>query len=213
MSEQVSVEQDGVAAREAFERCVGDGGVAVFPADGLYGLACDPLNEKAVARINELKGRDPSKPSAVMYFSVAAMREMVAGMTPLVRAVASALVPGPVTLVIDNPEHRYPLACGDNPDRLGVRYIEGPLGDAIRPVLQTSANRSGDAPPGKLEDVPEQIRSAVDLTVDGGELSGEPSTVIDLAGVEAGGAWKILREGALSYEDVESKLGSLELGG
>jgi L-threonylcarbamoyladenylate synthase len=213
MSEEISVEQDGVGAREAFERCIGDGGVAVFPADGLYGLACDPLNEKAVARINELKGRDQSKPSAVMYFSVAAMREMVASMTPLVRAVASSLVPGPVTLVIDNPEHRYPLACGDTPDRLGIRYIEGPLDDAIRPVLQTSANQSDDPPPGKLGDVPEQIRSAVDLAIDGGELSGEPSTVIDLAEVEAGGPWRILREGAMSYEDVEGKLGSLQLGG
>ena len=65
------------AARSALERCVGEGGVAVFPADGLYGLACDPLDPEAIERIHSIKGRDDGKPSAVMYFSPLAMRELV----------------------------------------------------------------------------------------------------------------------------------------
>ncbi|MGZ5336994.1 MAG: L-threonylcarbamoyladenylate synthase [Solirubrobacterales bacterium] len=213
MTETLSIKQDPVAAREAFERCIGAGGVAAFPADGLYGLACDPLDAGAVERIHSLKGREPGKPSAVMYFSVATMREIVAAMTPLVRAISAALLPGPVTLVIDNPERRYPLACGDTPDRLGVRYIRGPLEDAVHPVFQTSANAGGDPAPGSFEDVPVQIRAAVDVAIDGGVLSGEPSTVIDAAEVEAGGPWRILREGAMPYAEVEQKLTGLSLGG
>jgi L-threonylcarbamoyladenylate synthase len=213
VTETYSIAEDAVAAREAFERCIGSGGVAVFPADGLYGLACDPLDKRAVDRIHAIKGREPGKPSAVMYFSVATMREIVAAMTPLVRAVAAALLPGPVTLVIDNPERRYPLACGDSPDRLGIRYIRGPLDDLIHPVLQTSANASADPAPASFEEVPVQIRAAVDVVVDGGALGGEPSTVIDAAEVEAGGAWKVLREGAMSYGEVEQKLTGLSLGG
>ena len=59
MTEVVSIEQDGAdAARTALEECIWDGGVAVFPADTLYGLACDPLSESAVERIHALKGRD-----------------------------------------------------------------------------------------------------------------------------------------------------------
>ncbi|HNG57223.1 MAG TPA: Sua5/YciO/YrdC/YwlC family protein, partial [Solirubrobacterales bacterium] len=65
----------GDAARQALESCISKGGVALFPADGLYGLACDPLNEKAIRRIHEIKGRDDGKPSAVMYLSPLAMRE------------------------------------------------------------------------------------------------------------------------------------------
>ena len=79
-TEIVSIERDGAAAaRSALERCIAGGGVAVFPADGLYGLACDPLDAAAIERIHRLKGRDDGKPSAVMYFSPLAMRELVAG--------------------------------------------------------------------------------------------------------------------------------------
>lgn len=214
MIERISIDADGAdAAHHAFEKCVVAGDVAVFPADGLYGLACDPTNAAAIARIHALKGRADGKPSAVMYFSTEAIREIVNGLTPLVRAMASALLPGPVTLVVDNPEHRYPLACGDDPDRLGIRLIEGPLSGIVVPVFQTSANPSGSPAPARFEDVPEQILDGVELAIDGGELTGEPSTVLDVTAVEAGGAWKVLREGALSYNELEQMLTGLSLGG
>ena len=71
------------------------GGVALFPADGLYGLACDPLNAEAIERIHEIKGRDDGKPSAVMYFSPLAMRELVSAVGPRTRDAMAALLPGP----------------------------------------------------------------------------------------------------------------------
>jgi L-threonylcarbamoyladenylate synthase len=214
VSERISIEAEGAdAVHHAFERVIADGGVAVFPADGLYGLACDPANGEAIERIQRIKNRESGKPSAVMYFSNEAMREIVGSVTPIIRAMLSALLPGPVTLIVDNPEGRYPLANGDTPDRLGIRLIEGPLSGVVLPVFQTSANRSGEPAPSRVGDVDEQIAGAADLVVDGGELSGEPSTVVDLTEVEAGGNWKIIREGALSYGDLESKLGGLELGG
>ena len=110
MTEIVSIERDGAdAARAALERCVGEGGVAIFPADTLYGLACDPLNAEAIERIHSIKGRDDGKPSAVMYFSPLAMRELVSGARASAPGDAlGALLPGPVTLVVANPEHRYP---------------------------------------------------------------------------------------------------------
>jgi L-threonylcarbamoyladenylate synthase len=214
VTETVSIERDGAdAVHHPFEQCVLAGDIAVFPADTLYGLACDPGEPEAIKRIHGLKNRRDSKPSAVMYFSMDSMKEVVEMMTPLVRAIASAMLPGPVTLVIDNPEHLYPLACGDAPDRLGVRLIEGPLEGLATPVFQTSANRSGEPPPARFEDVSDQIRAGVELEIDGGELSGEPSTVVDLTEVEAGGAWKVLRKGAISYEELEKKLTGLSLGG
>jgi L-threonylcarbamoyladenylate synthase len=198
-------------ARKALERCISGGGVAVFPADGLYGLACDPLDANAISQIHRLKGRDDGKPSAVMYFSPLAIRELLSGLGPKTKAVASALLPGPVTLVVHNPERRYPLACRQDPERLGVRLIGGPLAGTMCPIFQTSANLSGEPAPARFEDVPRPIRDTVDLAIDGGELPGLPSTVIDVAAIDEDGSWRILRDGALSLGDVKSALATVGL--
>jgi L-threonylcarbamoyladenylate synthase len=208
LTEVVSIEREGGdAARTALERCVATGGVAVFPADGLYGLACDPLDAAAIARIHRIKGRDEGKPSAVMYFSPLAMRELVAGLGERTRAAIGALLPGPVTLVVANRERRYPLACREDPERLGLRLIEGPLAGAMCPILQTSANRSGEPPAAAFEQIPPRIVEAVDLAIDGGALTGLPSTVVDLTTFDATGDWAVLRDGALSLPDLEPALG------
>lgn len=180
------------------DACVLRGGVAVFPADGLYGLACDPSSAEAIARIHALKGRDDGKPSAVMFFSPLAMRELVSTVGPRTRAAMAALLPGPVTLVVDNPAGLYPLACREDRARLGVRLLDGPLAGAAAAIFQTSANRAGEAAPARFVDIDPEIVAAVDLAIDGGELTGLPSTVIDVTAIEAGGEPVILREGALS---------------
>lgn len=209
MTDVVSTAGDGgVAARGALERTIAAGGVAVFPADGLYGLACDPLDDGAIARIHRLKGRDDGKPSAVMYFSPLAMRELVAGLGPRTKAAVSALLPGPLTLVVDNPERRYPLACREDVGRLGVRLLAGPLAGAMCPIFQTSANRSGEPAPSSFGDVPEAILAGVDLAIDGGELTGLPSTVVDVTAIDRDGSWSVLREGAVSEGDLASALAS-----
>ena len=208
MTEVVSIERDGAdAARSALERCVGEGGVAVFPADTLYGLACDPLNAAAVQRIQEIKGRDEGKPSAVMYFAPLALRELLSGLGPRTKDAVAALLPGPVTLVVANPERRYPLACREDPERLGVRLIEGPLAGAMTPVFQTSANRSGAPAPSGFDQVDQRILEGSDLAIDAGELIGQPSTVIDVTGLDADGSWSVLREGAVPADEISAALG------
>jgi L-threonylcarbamoyladenylate synthase len=213
MTETVSVERNGPdLARAALERCVGEGGVAIFPADTLYGLACDPLNAGAVERIHAIKGRGERKPSAVMYFSPLAMRELVAGLGPHTRDAVGGLLPGPVTLVVANPERRYPLACREDSERLGIRLIEGPLAGAMTPILQTSANRSGAPAPTRFDEIDDEIVSATDLAIDAGELLGEPSTVVDVTGIDTGGAWTVLREGALASTEIDRVLGAIATG-
>jgi L-threonylcarbamoyladenylate synthase len=207
MTEVVSIEADGPdVARAALERVVGEGGVAIFPADTLYGLACDPLNSGAVERIHSIKGRDEGKPSAVMYFSPLAMRELISGLGPRTRDAVGALLPGPVTLVVANPERRYPLACREDPERLGVRLIEGPLAGAMTPTFQTSANRSGEPAPTRFDEIDDEVLGQADLAIDAGELLGEPSTVVDVTGIDEDGSWRVLREGALPEREVDRRL-------
>jgi L-threonylcarbamoyladenylate synthase len=210
VTEVVSIERDGAdAARSALERCIAAGGVAVFPADGLYGLACDPLDAGAIERVHAIKGRDDGKPSAVLYFSPLAMRELVEGLGPRTREAAGVLLPGPATLVVANPERRYPLACREDPERLGIRLIGGPLSGATCPLFQTSANLSGEPAPGSFAGVPEEIVAAADLAIDGGSLTGLPSTVVDLTGFDETGEWKVLRAGGLDPAELDARLGSL----
>jgi len=203
----VSIDRDGAAAaRDALDRCTAGGGLAIFPADTLYGLACDPQNPTAVKRIHALKGRDEGKPSAVMFFAPLAMREILATLGPRTRDALGALLPGPVTTVVANPERRYPLACREDPERLGLRLVEGPLAGMRCAILQTSANRSGEPAPSRFEDVDADLVDGVDLAIDGGELRGAPSTVVDLTAVDEGGEWEILREGAVSRDELEIRL-------
>jgi L-threonylcarbamoyladenylate synthase len=210
MSEVVSIAEDGAGvARAALERTIAAGGVAVFPADGLYGLACDPLDAGAIERIHRIKGRDDGKPSAVLYFSPLAMRELVEGLGPRTRAAAGVLLPGPVTLVVANPDRRYPLACREDPERLGVRLIEGPLIGAMCPLFQTSANLSGKPAPAAFDRVPAEVLAAADLAIDGGALTGLPSTVVDLTGLDATGQWSVLRAGGLDPAELEARMAGL----
>ena len=209
MTVTVSIEWDGAErSRTGLELCIAAGGVALFPADGLYGLACDPLNPAAIDRIHRIKGREDGKPSAVLYFSPLAMRELVEDLGPRTQEAIAALLPGPVTLVVANPKRRYPLACREDPERLGVRLIEGPLAGAMCPVFQTSANHSGEPAPASFADVAKEIRAGVDVAIDGGELTGLPSTVVDFTAFEEGGKWTVLREGGLTEGDLAASLSS-----
>jgi L-threonylcarbamoyladenylate synthase len=193
------------------ERCIAAGGVALFPADTVYGLAADPESRTAVARLYELKGRPAARPAAVMFVALdAALAALPDLPSRTLRAVESVL-PGAVTLVLPNPARRYPLACGPEPERLGLRVplldatLE-PLAAMRRPVLQSSANRSGGPDPRSLAEVDPALRDAVDVELDGGELPGTPSTVVDLTAYEEDGRFSVLREGAVPEERLEQLL-------
>lgn len=206
------VGDEGAEARRQLERCTGEGGVVLFGADTLYGLGCDPDNADAIERIHTIKGRDEQKSSAVMFFNPLELHDVLAGSGSRTKAAIRALLPGPLTLVVDNSEHcLFPLACREDPKRLGIRLIEGPLAGADVALFQTSANRSGENPPTRLGEVDPGIFEAVDLAIDCGPASGEPSTVVDITRIEEDPtAWKILRIGAVGEGEVAAALSAVE---
>jgi L-threonylcarbamoyladenylate synthase len=191
------------AQAETFERCMSVGGVAVFPADTVYGLACDVSDRMAVERLYRLKRRRLDKPSAVMFFDVALALAALPELGPLARGALERLLPGAVTLLVPNPGRRFALACGDDPSVLGLRVPVVPALAGVRwPVLQSSANLAGEPEARRLHDVPEALRRRADLVIDGGELPGIASTVIDLRDYERSGEWGLVREGAVSAATV-----------
>jgi L-threonylcarbamoyladenylate synthase len=198
---------------QTFSRCISVGGVAVFPADTVYGLACEPDSKEAVRRLYLLKRRRPDKPAAVMFFALELALAALPELGPRTSGALRALLPGAVTLLLPNPARRFPLACATEPGVLGLRVPAWPpalaaLGDVSWPVLQSSANVAGGPDARSLEEVPEAIRARTDLVLDGGELPGTPSTVVDLRAFERDGRWSVVREGAVAVGDVAAALGS-----
>jgi L-threonylcarbamoyladenylate synthase len=199
-----------------FSRCISVGGVAVFPADTVYGLACEPDSKEAVQRLYFLKRRRPDKPAAVMFFALDLALAALPELGPRTSQALHSLLPGAVTLLLPNPARRFPLACGvggDGIETLGLRVPEWPpalaaLGEVSWPVLQSSANVAGGPDARRIDDVPETIRARADLVLDGGELPGTPSTVVDLRGYERDGRWSVVREGAVPIDSVSMALGS-----
>jgi L-threonylcarbamoyladenylate synthase len=183
----------------------------VFPADTVYGLACNPGSPSSVRRMYELKGRDERRPSAVMFFQLERALAALDWLEERTLAALRRLLPGPVTAVVPNPTVRYALAGSGEGGGLGVRVprLEGtlaPLAAARVAVLQTSANPSGSRDAHRLCDVDTEIRAGADIVLDGGELSGSPSSVVDLSAYEAEGRWSVLREAAVSRDALSSLL-------
>jgi L-threonylcarbamoyladenylate synthase len=178
-----------------------DGGLVVIPTDTVYGLACRPDSEEAVRQLSVLKGRLQEQPIALVAAGVEALVQLVPELS------ASRVLAGPFTLVLPNPAHRLPWLSGARPDTIGVRVPE--VGGAAAEVLErvgavaaTSANLHGGRDPRRLSEVPDEILDRVAATLDGGELPGAPSTVVDLTGPEP----RVLREGAVSAADALARV-------
>ena len=165
----------------------------MLPTDTVYGLCGDPHRETAAREIYRLKQRPAEQPLALLAKDVDTLLELV----PELPRAPLALLPGPYTLVLPNPEQRFRWLTGSAPETIGVRVPElaGPGAEvlaAVGAVVATSANLHGGPEARTLEDVPAEIRDAAAL-VDGGELPGTPSTVLDLTRAEP----RVLREGAV----------------
>ncbi len=197
---------------DAAVAAIREGGLAVIPTDTVYGLVSTPYREEPVRRLSELKVRAPDQPIAIAASSVDWILECVPELRGRSAVAARALLPGPFTLVLDNPARRFPWLGGKRKDTIGVRVplLDGPgkeILERVGAVAATSANLHGLADPAGVEDVPAEIRAAA-VVVDGGELPGIPSTVVDLTGSEP----VVLREGAVPAAEalarVETALGN-----
>lgn len=174
------------------------GRLAIVPTDTVYGLATSAYSEAPVRRLYRAKGRQEQQPTALVAADLDLLFECVPELRGRSATIARALLPGPFTLILSNPARRFRWLTGTRPETIGVRVpaVEGvakALLDAVGVMVATSANLPGGPDPRSLGEVPAELRAAVDALVDGGELPGSPSTVLDLTGAEP----QVLREGAV----------------
>jgi len=184
-----------------------DGGVLAMPTDSFYGLGANPFDEAAVRRLCACKGREEGKPILVLI----ADRSQLNGLTgPLPRAAVALMDrfwPGPLTIVC-------PAASGlsealtAGTGTIGVRLAAHPLLRRLLrqtgPLTGTSANRAGKPPARTAAEVERALGADVDLILDGGPSAGTvPSTVVDVTS----GAAKLIREGPVGWQDIQTVLG------
>jgi L-threonylcarbamoyladenylate synthase len=180
------------------------GHAVVLPTDTVYGLCADASSEEACRRALALKGRPDEQPAALLCTGVEALLERV---PELPEQIVRALLPGPYTLVFANPERRYAWL---GVATIGIRVPQLPeeaaeVVHAVGAVMATSANVHGRPDPRTLDEVPAKIRDGCGALVDGGELPGVPSTVLDLTGAEP----LVLREGAVPAAEALARVAAV----
>jgi L-threonylcarbamoyladenylate synthase len=191
-----------------------------FPTDTVYGVGglVTPAVREAILTA---KGREAGKPLQVVYPSVALLEASLA-LEPGLRDAVRRLLPGPFTLLLPYPPGLAFPPAGEVPHRaqgvkthrvatLGVRVPAWPavaraLGELPFPLLASSANPSGGQAPRSVDEADGGLLAACDLVLDAGPVSGAASTVVDLSRYEAGGEWRILRNGAIDEQGVAALL-------
>jgi L-threonylcarbamoyladenylate synthase len=211
MESMTSAGETASATVEETIKALRQGEPVVIPTDTVYGLAAMPYREDVVRRLYQLKGREVSQAMAIVAVSLELLFECIPELRGRTGRVARALLPGPFTLVVSNPARRYSWLTGSSPGTVGVRVpeLEGPalaVLQAVGAVAATSANPPGGPDPLRLADVEEELRAGCGAALDGGELPGKPSTVIDLTSTGP----RVIREGivpeAEALERVEQAL-------
>jgi L-threonylcarbamoyladenylate synthase len=170
----------------------------VLPTDTVYGLCADAYRNEPAEQVYRLKGRRQTRPTALMAIDVDVLVECIPELSGRSESVARALLPGPLTLILPNPARRFPWVTGEHYDTIGVRVpalagAGAEVLDHVGCVVATSANLAGGDDPRRLEEVPDEIRSGAAAMIDGGELPGTPSTVLDFTGDEP----TVVRAGAV----------------
>lgn len=160
-------------------------GLVVLPTETVYGLAALASDPHATRALFARKGRGADVPIAVLCADAEQAMALTVAAGPLAAELAAAHWPGPLTMVLPRrPGLGWKL--GEPTDTIGVRCPDHALVRALAarvgPLATTSANRHGLPTPASAAEAAEQLLGPVDLVLDGGPLSGTPSTVVDLTG-------------------------------
>lgn len=167
------------------------GSMVAFPTETVYGLAVNLDNEKALKRLYEVKKRSLNKPITVHIANIEKLEELAAGIPDYTFKLTDKFWPGPLTLILTDKKNnsqtvafRFP----DHPITLGI------INESRCLVGATSANVSDSQAAKSVEEVLEQFDGLIDMVVDGGEVKGVESTIVDLSSFPP----KITRDGAIA---------------
>ena len=183
-----------------------DGGIVAIPTESFYGLAADPFNEQAVARLYQLKHRDVSKPLLVIISEIHQLSELVREVPECYSDLMNRFWPGPLTLVFPAVQTLPRILTGGT-STIGVRFTSHPIAQHLitafgRPITATSANISGCDPAQSIAELDCRILDGIQGTLNGGKTPGGMCSTI--VGVSAGQIY-VKRTGQIDLPGVPIK--------
>jgi len=179
-----------------------ENGIVIYPTETVYGIGANIFSNVALEKVFAIKKRDKDKPVSIAVSDLKMMESLVY-IGEKEKRFIEIFLPGPVTVVMKKKE-KVPDMLTSGSELVGIRFPAHNttiklIELAGVPITSTSANFSGETPPQRVD----EIRISADYIIDGGECTGEPSTVVDLANL------KIIRKGA-KYEEVKAILEDFE---
>lgn len=191
---------------DEIKTCILRGDVVAFPTETVYGLGAQFGNKRALDQLFAVKNRDQKKAVTLMLSHID-MLEKYAYVDERIMKVAQAFMPGRITLVLKRKENVDPAMTNGLPT-IGIRIPDSPfvlnLINEVGPLSVTSANLSGGKNTTNEKEVLEQLEGRIPLVVKGQTSSSLASTVVKLTD----GKVEILREGAITKEDIEEVFNS-----
>ncbi len=180
----------------------------MLPTDTVYGLVATAGSAAAALRLYAAKGRPAGQPTALVAASVAVLFDAIPELVGRDASIVGALLPGAYTLVVANPARRFPWLCGSTPEAIGVRVpalagVGRAVLDQVGTIVATSANEPGGREARRVSDLSPAITAIAACVVDGGELPGTSSTIIDITAREP----RVLRSGAGDVDVALARIG------
>lgn len=192
-------------------KMLAEGGVAAIPTDTLYGLAANAFDESAVQKVYELKGRPDGMALPLLLSDAEDAARCAAHLPDSALALAERFWPGALTLVVRKGAD-VPDIVTAGMSTVALRVPDHPVPRAIAeslgsPITGTSANLSGRPGLTNAASVRAEFGDTLDFVLDGGDaMGGVASTILDMTGDEP----RVLREGAVSWADIEAVLKKTE---
>jgi L-threonylcarbamoyladenylate synthase len=188
-------------------RILNSGGIIVYPTETVYGIGCLARQHEAIDRIAGMKGSGAYSSYLVLVESLESCSRFCVTIPPLAEKLAQAFWPGPLTLVLEARKELHPRLTGPS-GGVALRVSSDPWPGAIlkkadNGLISTSANLTGYTAPSAFETLNGDIAAAVDLVINGGDLPGGVSTVLDLCTTTP----VMLREGVVTPTRIEDAIG------
>jgi L-threonylcarbamoyladenylate synthase len=204
----IEIDRDapGMRAIERAAAVVRRGGVVAIPTDALYALVCDPLNLHAVGSIFAAKGRNIERALPLLVSDVVMAEEIAKEVSSRFYMLARHFWPGPLTIIVPA-SSKIPLKVTGNTGRLAMRQAQCKVATAMlerlnQPLISTSANLSGHPTMSSGIEVFGVMDGRVDLVLDGGPVSGQGATTVDVTEPY----WRVIKEGAIPEKDIAEVL-------
>lgn len=170
-----------------------DGAVGVIPTETLYGLVASASQPKAVERVYELKRREASKPCIILIDKPE--RALDFGIPAEELALVRHYWPAPLSVIFSRLDDKFGYLrreLGNPPFRVPDSVELRTFLTKTGPLIAPSANKEGETPVADMTEIQEAFGTTIDFAIDGGQLTGAPSTLIKM---QPNGTFTIIRQG------------------